>query len=264
MTLSPKLKKGVTVFLVIAFFVVVNLTPAAKEIKNFFYFISSPIQKVIWGGGRYFSDLFEMVFDMRDLKQKNETLELQLQELLSENTQIAKLEKENETLREALGIGLEEEFELEMTEVIGKDISQDFLLINKGQRDGLTEDLPVITQQKVLVGKIAQVYKDFSKVALISNQEISFNVEIQEKELEGVMRGRGNLKLFLELVPKEKEIKEGDLLITTSLGRIFPEGLLVGHITKVESSDIEPFQMARVNPIFEIGKVEILFVITSF
>ena len=264
MTLSPKLKKGVTVFLVIAFFIVVNLTPAAKEIKNFFYFISSPIQKVIWGGGKYFSDLFEMVFEMRDLKENNEALELQLQELLSENTQIAKLEKENETLREALRIGLEEEFELEMTEVIGKDISQDFLLINKGQGDGLTENLPVITQQKVLVGKIAQVYKDFSKVALISNQEISFNVEIQEKELEGVMRGRGNLKLFLELVPKEKEIKEGDLLITTSLGRIFPEGLLVGHITKVESSDIEPFQMARVNPIFEIGKVEILFVITSF
>jgi len=264
MTLPPKFKTGIIIFLVVAFFIVLNLTPAPKEIKNFFYLISSPIQKVLWGGGKYFSDLFEMVFEMKDLKQKNEALKLQLQELLSENIQIAELKKENETLREALGVGLEKEFTLEIAEVVGKDISQDFLLINKGQRDGLTEDLPVITQQKVLVGKITQVYKDFSKVALISNQESSFNVKIQEKDLEGVIKGIGDFKLFLELVPKEEEIKEGDFLITTSLGRIFPEDLLVGQITKVESSDIEPFQIAQVNPIFEIGKIEILFVITDF
>jgi len=161
---------------------------------------------------------------------------------------------------------LEKEFKLSLAEVVSKDISQDSILINKGSKDGIANNSPVITQQKTLVGKIGEVYENFSRVILISNKESSFDAKISdpENDISGVVNGKGNLQLFLDFVPQEKEIKEGDFIVTTSLGGIFPKGLLVGQIGKVLRSDIEPFQQAKIRPAFDIRELETVFIITDF
>lgn len=264
MKFSPKLKIGIIIFLTITLFIILNYFLIAKEIKNFFYLVSQPFQKVLWKRGDEISDFLGMVFEIKNLKKENEELKLKVLELLSENIEKKQLEKENKALREALEIGLEKEFKLEIAELIGKDISQDFILINKGQRDGVSKDLPVITQQKILVGSISEVYKNFSKVALLSNKESSLDVRVFEKQVEGVVKGKGNFRLSLEFIPKEKEISKGDLIVTTSLTRLYPQGLLVGQIKEVKKQDIEPFQTAEVLPSFQIGEAEILFIIIEF
>ena len=302
MKLSPKLKIGAKLVLLIIFLVILNLTPVSKRVKNFFYFISSPIQKSFWRAGDKVSDFFETVANIKNLKKENEELKLKIQELLAKNAKIPELEKENKDLREALEIGLEKEFKLILAQVIGKDISQDSILIDKGLKDGVTNNLPVITQQKSLVGKIGEVYENFSKVILISNKGSAFNAQISRvdeaaavssptellrsksegkeesaalfvpanarvgeeglaEDISGLVKGKGNFQLFLDLVPKEKEIKEGDLIITSSLGGVFPKGLLVGQIQKIKKSDIEPFQQAEIKPAFEIKELEAVFII---
>ena len=214
--------------------------------------------------GDEISDFFEMVSEMRNLKKEDEELKLKIQELIAENVALKELKKENEILRTALELGLQEEFKLEICQVIGKDISSDTILINEGFKDGLTKDLPVITQQKILVGRISEVYKNFSKVQLITQKDTSFDAKILDTEISGLIKGEGNLRLFLDLIPPEKEIKKGDVVITTVLGGIFPRGLLVGEIEKVIKSDIEPWQQAKVKPAFNIEGLETLFIITEF
>lgn len=264
MKLPPRLKIGIIVVLLIAFFLILNLTDFSKEVKGLFYLISSPIQKALWRAGDKVSDFFEAITEIKKLKKENEELKLRIQELSAENSFLKELKKENEILREALNIGLEKEFKLVLAEVIGRDIAQDFILINKGLADGLSKNLPVITQQKTLVGKIDEVYKNFSKVMLISNKNSSFDVKISEKEIYGLSKGKGNFKVLLDLVPQDKEIKEGDLVLTTALGGIFPNGLLIGKIKEVKKSDVEPFQQAEINLSFDIKEIETLFVIISF
>jgi len=261
---SPKFKIGVIVVLLIAVFIILNLTDFSKEIKNLIFLISQPIQKTFWKMGDEISDFFEMVSEMRDLKKENEELKLKIQELTAENVALKERKKENEILRTALELGLQEEFKLEICQVIGKDISSDTILINEGFKDGLTKDLPVITQQKILVGRISEVYKNFSKVQLITQKDTSFDAKILDTEISGLIKGEGNLRLFLDLIPPEKEIKKGDVVITTVLGGIFPRGLLVGEIEKVIKSDIEPWQQAKVKPAFNIEGLETLFIITEF
>jgi len=276
MKLSPKFKIGIIIILLIALFTILNLTPAKKETKNFFYLISSPIQKALWRIGDNISDFFEMVKEIKNLKKENEELKLKIVGLLAENTKLEELKRENEVLRGALDIGLEKEFKLLLAEVIGKDISQDTLLIDLGSRDGISKDFPVINQQKVLVGKIGAIYQNHSKVILISNKESTFDAKIlapyqtegfgagSETETYGIVKGKGNLKLFLDLIPREKEIKEGDLVVTAPLGGIFPKGLLVGDIVKVLKSDVMAWQQAEILPAFNFKELEILFVITNF
>jgi len=248
----------------VVFFLVLNLSGFSKEIKNFFYSISEPVQKTFFGAGKKTSDFFEGIFQGYDLKKENEGLTLKIQSLLAENAQLKELKKENEILRESLGLGLEKDFKLAFAETNGKDISQDFLLINKGFKDGISEGQPVITQQKTLVGEIGEVYENFSKIMLITNKESSFDAKIPDSDIYGIVKGRGNFELYLDLIPKEKEIKEGDLVITASLGGVFPEGFLVGEIKKVNKSDVKPFQQADIKPAFDIKELENVFIITDF
>ncbi|MDI6602791.1 MAG: rod shape-determining protein MreC [Patescibacteria group bacterium] len=264
MKLSYRLKIGLIIILIASFFLVLNLTPFGKEIKNFFYLISSPIQKIFWKTGNKISDFFEVIFRIKDLKRENEELKLKIQTLEAENVTISELKKENEILREALEIGLEKEFGLQLAQVIGKDVSQDLILINKGLKDGILEGFPVISQQKLLIGKISEVYKDFSKVLLISNPKSSFDAKIADSDIFGVVKGKGNLKILFDFIPQEKEIKEGDLVVTSVLGGIFPQGLLVGKINEVTKSDLKPFQKAQIQPVFNIGNLEKLFIITEW
>ena len=264
MKLSPKFKIGIIVVLLIAFFVILNLIGFSKGVKNLIYLISQPIQKTFWKMGDEISDFFEMISEMRNLKKEDEELKLKIQELIAENVALKELKKENEILRTALELGLQEEFKLEICQVIGKDISSDTILINEGFKDGLTKDSPVITQQKILVGRISEVYKNFSKVQLITQKDTSFDAKILDTEISGLIKGEGNLRLFLDLIPPEKEIKKGDVVITTVLGGIFPRGLLVGEIEKVIKSDIEIWQQAKVKPAFNIEGLETLFIITEF
>jgi len=264
MKLSPRVKIGLIIVLLIALFIIVNLTSFSKEIKNFFYLISSPIQKTLWRAGDNLSDFFEAISEIEKLKKENEELLLKNQELGAENARLKELKKENEVLREALEIGLEKEFKLLLAEVIGKDISQDVLLINKGSKDGILKDFPVITQQKALIGRCGEVYENFSKVILISNKESSFDAKISDSDIQGLVKGRGNLKLFLDLIPREKEINEGALVVSTCLGGIFPQGLLVGEIKEVLKSDVQPWQQAEIKPTFDINKLETLFILINF
>jgi len=247
-----------------AFFVVLNLTNFSKELKNFFYSISEPIQKVFWQASDDFSDFLAGIFQAEDLKKEVENLYLINRQLIGQIAGSKIAEKENESLREALSLGLEKEFQLVFAKVIGKDISKDSILINKGKKEGILEGLPVITSQKVLLGKVGEVFQDFSEVKLISHKEISFDARIFDMDIYGVAKGEGSLRVLLEFIPKNQEVFEGDLVLTTVLAGVFPEGLLVGKIEEVKKSDLEPFQTAEIKPIFDLQSLDDLFIIVNF
>ncbi len=252
------------VVLIILFVCLMNFFQ--KEIRGFFYWFSAPIQKVLWRAGDSTSDFFQGIVRVKTLKQELDELKLENQELLSQVVGLKNLKKENETLRQALGLGLQEDFKLVLVEIISKDISQDFILIDKGAKDGIAEDMPVITQQRVLIGKISEVYEGFSKVMLISHKESSFDAKIQkeEKDISGVVRGQGNFRILFDLIPREENLSQGDIVVTSVLGGIFPEGLLVGRIKQIKKNDVEPFQQAEIEAFFNISQIETLFIILGF
>lgn len=249
----------------------------SKEVRNFFYSISLPIQKSLWRAGDGISLVFDGIFSAKALKKENNELNLKAQELLTENAYLGALKKENEFLRQALDLGLEKEFGLKTARFIGRDAASDFILIDKGKRDGIREDFPVITDQKVVLGKVSEVLENFSKVMLVSSEETSFDVKVRLACLEscdsadasrsdaaGLARGKGNYAVYVDLIPKEKEIKTGDAVFTAALGGIFPEGLLVGQIEEIKINDAGSFQIAELKPAFSVSKLDEIFIIVDY
>ncbi len=277
-------KRRLLIIILIAALAIFLLNIFQKDVRSFFYSMSSPVQKVLWQAGDKTSDFLESIIKAGDLKNEMNELEVKNQELLAQVVILEELKKENKILREALEIELQKDFKLILSQIISKDISQDFILIDKGSKDGISEDMPVVIQQRVLVGKISGVYENFSKVMLISNKESSFDAKIftpdgplpetgqpgvdvsgrQEGNISGMVRGQENSKILFDLIPKEEEIFKGDIVVTTALGGIFPKGLLVGKIKTIKKIDVEQFQQAEIEPFFDITRADMLFIILDF
>jgi len=263
MTKFSQLKSKILIILVILL-CIFSLNFFQKEIKSLFYFISSPIQKTFWQVGNSIADFSKTIFEIKNLKKDIELFKVKNQELLFENVQLKELKRENEILRKVLNLGLQNDFKLDMAEVIARDVFQDFILINKGKNSNFASGMPVLTEGKIILGKIFEVYDNFSKVMLISDKLSSFDAKISEKDIYGIVKGEGNLSIIFDLIPQDKEIKNGDLVVTSSLGGIFPKGLLVGEIKEVKKSDIKPYQKAVLTPLFNLNDLEMVFIITNF
>lgn len=237
-----------------------------KEIRGGIYYFSAPIQKVFWEAGKNSSDFLAGIKEFGCLKNKINNLELQNYGLIIEIAKLKELEKENEILRRGIEVEIHKNYDLIFGKIIGKDISQEYILINKGSKDGVLKELSVITEEKILIGKIIEVYDKYSKVALLSAKNFSFDVIIKQenKEITAVAQGQGNSKIKLDFIPQETEIFENDLIFTSYLGGIFPENLLVGKITSFKKNDTDPFQTVEAKLVLEPQDIKNIFIVLNF
>ncbi len=278
LNLSQRTKKIVIFLLFIFVFVVLNFSGFSKDIKNFFFLASSPIQQSFLGASRSFTGLFGGFSEKINLQKEIKRLEFKNQELVSQIIFLFELKKENDFLRKNLGLGLEDDFDLLLARMISKDIIEDSILINKGKRDGVLEGMVVVAGEKVLLGRIGEVYENFSEVVLISNKKSSFDIKIirnikeddlpddeapEPSEVYGMAKGAGNFEILLDLIPKEDEFFKEDIVATSALGGIYPAGFLVGRVNEIKTSDLDPFQKAEVEPSFDINSLDYLFIIKN-
>lgn len=268
--LSPRKFKIFLVALLVLLVVLFGFFEA--EVKNFFYSKSESTQKILWDSGSKTSEFLKRIFRTEIINEENKKLREENQKLLYQIALLKDFEKENKILREALDLGFQKEFKLKLADVLIKDIFRDIIIIDKGLQDGIREGMPVITQERVLVGKVGEVENNFSRVVLISDPSNSFPAKLKENVV-GVVKGKGNLELLLEKIPREVDVKEGDIVTTVywgeifpkaSLGEIFPKNLLVGKINEVKKTDISPFQEIKASVFFDISELKKVFVITRY
>ncbi len=234
-----------------------------QRIKNTAFLVFSPIQKFLWQENNIFSQALGSFFKFKKLGIENEELKKENFFLKAEISRLREIEKENEELREILELGFNQEFKLIMTQIISKKNESDSFLINCGEEEGVRKGMAVISKEKVLIGKVKEVFDDFSQVSLITERNFSFSVEVESEEewILGACQGGGNYRLGIELLPKEESFKEGDLIITSILGGEFPKGLLVGEVKSIEKKAAEPFQSAEIEPYFKNLELKYLFLI---
>ena len=261
-------KRTKTAFLLVAIAVVfffLNRTEFGKETKNAILLVSSPVQGLFWKQGQSVSRFFETLKGITALEKENHELKLQNQELKAEIAGLQELKSENEDLRKLLELMPEKDLKLTMADVTGKDPFEDTLFINKGSDDGISTGFPVITPEKVLVGRVEEAFSNTSRVILVSNKKSSLGVKIEGLDgVAGVAKGMGKSEIIFDLIPQEAKIEKGNLVVTTALDKTFPKGLLIGEIAGVNFSDIKPFRTARIKPAFNLEDLNALFIITGF
>jgi rod shape-determining protein MreC len=138
------------------------------------------------------------------------------------------------------------------------------ITIDRGANDGIRLDQVVITH-KGLVGRVERVNPTTAKVRLINDLNSSVGVRLQTDErTTGVLRGQsqGNL-MVIAYIPQDDVVQQGDVVLTSGQGGVFPEGLVVGKVARIERKDADPFQAAVVEPAVEMDKLERLYVLAD-
>ncbi len=231
-----------------------------SKTSDSFYRLSFPVQKSLSYLGSETSFFTRYFFKANEIKKENQRLEKERNDLVIEILVLREIEKENQRLREALDLGLEKDFSLILASVSSFDVFHDSFLINKGSQDGVLQGMAAITSKKVLIGRIIEAEKSFSRVLMISHKESPFfDASIQGQETTGIVKGKGNFKLELDLIDKETDLEENKVVVT--MGEIFPKGLFVGLIKKTHKTDAEPFQKAEIQLLFNPRTIEKVFVI---
>lgn len=264
--MATKGKKRIYSILGIIIVLLLNLV-GGSFIKNIFYTISAPMQKVLYSAGEGSSNLFSGLFTSGALKKANQEL-IKQNILLKQSLSLKEsYKKENTMLRQVLDFAEEQDFQLLIADVLSISPEEDMVLTSVGKASGAVKDMPVITEYGILVGKVTEVFEHFSHVTLISSQKIAFDIEIQSTSTESVLaasRGGGEGKMFFGLAPQLAVINSGDIVKTAALGGQFPKSILVGEISEFRKNDAESFQEGAIMPYFTDIPLQRLFLITNF
>jgi len=78
-----------------------------------------------------------------------------------------------------------------------------------------------------------------------------------------VVRGTADSGLLLEHVPQQDKLDQDQLVITSGLGGVYPEGLVVGKVVRVQRKDVDVFQEAVIQPAVDVDKLERLYVLAD-
>jgi rod shape-determining protein MreC len=175
----------------------------------------------------------------------------------------AALEKENATLRN-LNTLLPNVIDKRLVgEVINVEVStlRQRLLVNRGGTHGVFRAQPVVTGDGVL-GQVFRTGPFSSEIILITDAEHALPVQDVRSGERTIALGTGrSTTLELPYVPQNKDVKVGDLLVTSGLGRVFPFGLPVARVTKVERDPALPLAQIQAVPLAGIeNDREVLFI----
>lgn len=183
--------------------------------------------------------------------------------LRSELAHLAEIRLENERLsrlldfREAIDI----QARALPARVIAEDASSWFrtVLIDRGKRDGVREGLPVVVAEGV-VGRVIRSTPRESRVLLITDASSAVAGLVQRTRARGVCRGQGDLLSF-DFAMHWEEIEAGDLIVTSGMGGVFPKGLSVGTVRRVNLSEFGLFQNVEVTPAVDFYRLEEVLVL---
>ena len=212
------------------------------------------------------ADLADSVLSRRELLHQVDILRRENQQLRSQAVQGVAIARENDQLRALFNWQRQSPWRLKLANVVMRDPANWWrtVQIDLGTRDGLRENLPVITDAG-LVGRVSSVSQTRAQVILVGdpNCRVSALVENASRDM-GVLLAGGTLDtslVELTYLTSSANLKPGQSVITSGLGGIFPKGIPIGEVVDSRSVEYGLYTDARVKLNANLGSLEQVWVL---
>ena len=190
--------------------------------------------------GGFLNDRLSVIFAQGDLARENIALKERIQELEKEVTESKLTATDMQDLKrlsESLNYsGLPESYRILTADVIALDESNIFNIftVNVGVKNGVKID-DVVVDGDGLIGRVMAVEDNWAKVisTIDENNKVGFQV-FRNLDWLGVLQGDGEGGLKGYMLDETAAVREGDRLITSGIGGIYPQGITIGKVTGVE------------------------------
>jgi rod shape-determining protein MreC len=136
-------------------------------------------------------------------------------------------------------------------------------ILNKGGQHGVVAGQPVLDANGV-AGLITRVFPASSEVALITDREITLPVQLQRTSQRSIAYGdSAQNALEIRYLPGNTDIKEGDLFVTSGLDTLYPAGLMVGTVSRIERGSASAFTRAWLAPSAGLTNATMLLILLT-
>lgn len=233
-----------------------------------------PVRSALTGFGEGVAGVFGAIGQIERLRSENRELRTALAAAEQRIAELSEAARENEELRDLLGIRDALEMELLPVRVTSRDPSNFAweVGVDAGRDDGVRAGMPVVANANgagALAGTVVSVTDDTARVRFIIDTRSTVIALDQSSRALGEVRGQPGGQLVMTSVPVTERVDVGDTIISAGLeseggSSRYPGGLLIGTVQAVEEDPNALTQTAFVRPAFDAGSAERLLVVLDF
>ena len=252
-----RLCKWARVALVFALFVCVSLYMQLVQVKH-----KQNIVDAIFSSVFYLpQSVVSYVAHIGNLSKENTILKKENAKLKLEVDLTKEYAIENERLKKLLFFENQWDYPIVLTQIIGHNPGpyMTTVVVNSGIADSIFYGMPVFTTNG-LVGKVSKVHSGHSMVQLLSDPNSRTSVISQRSREQGTVFSRDNAEMQIQ-ISSYADLITGDTLVTSGLGGIYPKGIPVGVVTKLEKSNSEVLSYGSIELLQHIESLEEAFII---
>ena len=241
---------------------------ALESTRSALSVLVSPIQQLatlpaaLWHQA---GDFFITQSAQRQLANENEIMRQQHQIDSAQLLRLQELQSENRQLRNLVNLPQRSEFTAQLAEIVyaERDVFRRKVLINKGANTNILIG-QVVMDDIGIVGQITRVYPWLSEVTLITEKDHAVPVQVLRNGLRSILFGAGDTsQLSLRYMPINADIQEDDMLVTSGIDGIYPPGIPVAKVIKIERDPAYPFARVTCLPLAGVDKHRHLLILSS-
>ena len=237
-------------------------SPALRKVQGLVVAMTAPGLEGLEYVGRSAKQLWLGYFYLVGVRRQNAELQRQLEEFKQRGVHFQEAEQALTRLEALLDLKRQVALPVIGARVIAYDptLWSRSAIINQGKARGVKEGLPVLAPQGI-VGRIVEVYPEYSKVMLIVDRKSSADAMVQRTRVRGMLKGKGGNRGSLEFVPKSADVQVGDLVLASGLVGLYPKGLVFGKVTAANKKNPGVFQEIEVTPSVDLSTLEEVLVV---
>lgn len=200
--------------------------------------------------------------DVRHAREENIELRERVDQLTAERNQALERAADLDLIRTQLALPTSRQYPQLAANVISRDASLWFrrLTIDLGTLNGVKRDMPVSAAGGI-VGRVISVGPNFAMVQVITDKHAGVGAMLQTSRAMGEVHGLDNDRCELRSISSSEKVEVGESIVTTGLDRIYPKGLLVGTVERIEADPSGPWHRIFVKPAAPVDRVEHLLVL---
>lgn len=198
------------------------------------------------------------------LLRENAELRQEVRRLTRENAQLREDAAECGALRAALKLQETSPLNMVAAEVISRNESSwfDTATINRGRKSGVVQGAAVVNHRG-LIGQIMQAQPFTSQIVTLTDPNSAVGGVVQRSRSSGIVQGQGADYLVLAYLPKDADVKENDIVVSSGMGQVIPKGLPIGRVVRVVRNSLAGTTSALVRPSVRLDQIDKVFVVQT-
>jgi len=225
----------------------------------------SPIQRLATLPGELWQETRDFFTTQQHLVENNHLLHQQHERDAAQLSQLQALQQENRQLRNLLALPQRAEPAAQAAEIVyaERDVFKRKVLIDKGANANVQTGQIVIDDVGI-VGQITRTYPWLSEVTLITEKDHAVPVQVLRNGLRTIVFGAGDTsQLSLRYMPISSDIQDGDMLVTSGIDGLYPPGMPVARVVKIERDPAYPFARITCLPVAGVDNHRHLLILSG-